>query len=272
VKRFSIFYFLSLFNINKNDNEQTGRGNMSKYLQQIKNNYDMVISEIEKGESLKYICETHDLNYHAFYKKIKEETPGALKRKNISTLRKKRYSEAQKIRLDEEKICQMYKDEHISARKIAKKFGVVQNTILRILRENGIEKNSQSLYWTDEMREAQRKKCYDGIIGIHSQGDGAYRFTQPERDFASWCDCKNIKYTRQYQIENGRHRYDFRIDGTFILVEIDGEFWHNTNKQKKKDLLFEKEAKEKGFTVIRFSDTMIQKTKTECFNDILSLI
>jgi very-short-patch-repair endonuclease len=245
---------------------------MSKYSQQLINNYDMVISEIQNGESLRHICEAYDLNYYVFYKKIKKEKPNLLKRDWKSASKKKRYSEAQKIRLDENRICEMYKSELVSAGKIAKEFGVAQNTILRILRENEVKKNSQSLYWTDEMREAQRRRCYDGEVGIHAQGDGAYRFTKPERDFAAWCDMNDIGYTRQFQIEASKHRYDFRIGETYLLVEIDGEFWHNTSEQKKKDLEFEKEAKENGFTVIRFSDRIIRETKTKCFNDILRLL
>lgn len=245
---------------------------MSKYSRQLINYYEIVIEEIQNGESLKHVCEKHDLNYYAFYKKIKKENPGILKRDWKSLSKKKRYSESQKIRLDEKRICEMYTNKLISARKIAKEFGVAQNTILRILRENGIKKNNQSLYWTDEMREAQRQKCHDGEIGIHAQGVGAYRFTKPEKDFVAWCDAKGIEYTRQYQIEAGKHRYDFIIGRTFLLVEIDGEFWHNTYEQKKKDLEFEREAKENGFTVVRFSDTIIRETKAECFNDILDLL
>ena len=45
---------------------------MSKYSQQLSDHYDTVIKEIQNGESLKYICETNDLNYFVFYKKIKK--------------------------------------------------------------------------------------------------------------------------------------------------------------------------------------------------------
>lgn len=245
---------------------------MSKYSQQLSDHYDMVIKEIQNGESLKFICETYDLNYHTFYKKIKKENPDVLKRKWTSDAKRKRYSDVQKIKLDNDTIIDMYKNKKMSARKIANEFGVAQNTILRILRENNVSKNSQSVYWTDEKREHQRKLCYDGKIGIHAQGDGAYRFTKPEKDFAAWCDENNIRYERQYQISDGMHRYDFKINNTNILVEIDGEYWHSSPAQKEKDAQFEKEAFENGLTVLRFSDKIIHETKSKCFNELFSYV
>lgn len=245
---------------------------MSKYSQQLAENYDIVIKEIQNGESLKYICETNDLNYFAFYKKIKKENPDILKKNWKSDSKKKRYSDVQKIKLDESSVIDMYKNQKNSARKIADKFGVVQNTILRILRENNVPKNNQSSYWTEEKKERQRQLCYDGKIGIHAQGDGAYRFTKPERDFASWCDENNIDYERQYQIDSGMHRYDFKISNSDIVIEIDGKYWHSSSEQKEKDAQFEKEAIENGLTVLRFSDTIINETKMECFKELLSYV
>jgi very-short-patch-repair endonuclease len=253
-------------------NKPIWRKKMSKYSRQLKLYYDIVVKELQDGESLKYICETNDLNYFAFYKKIKKENPDVLKRDWTSNSKKKRYSEVQKIKLDEAVIIDMYKNQKISARKIADNFNVVQNTILRILRENKVPKNDQSNYWTEEMKEHQRTLCYDAKIGIHSQGDGAYRFTKPERDFTAWCCENNIKYERQYQISKGTHRYDFKIDGTSVLVEIDGEFWHNKPEQKEKDSRFEKDAKNEGFTVLRFSDKVINSTKSRCFEELFNYV
>ena len=245
---------------------------MSKYAQQVADNYDMVIGEIKKGESLRYVCQANNLNYFSFYKKIKKENPGILKRDWSSEVKRKRYSERHKIKLDEAAIIDMYKNKKMSAKKIADEFDVVQNTILRILRENNVPKNNQSLYWTEEKRQRQRQLCYDGIIGVHAQGDGAYRFTKPERQFASWCEEHDIQYERQYQIDKGMHRYDFKILGTSILVEIDGEFWHSSLEQKKKDKEFEGQASENGLTVLRFSDIMINDTKTKCFEELFKYV
>ncbi len=245
---------------------------MSKYSEQLTSNYDMVVKEIQDGESLRHVCEVNDLNYFAFYNKIKKENPGILKRNWSSEAKRKRYSEIHKIKLDEVAIIDMYKNKKMSAKKIAGEFGVVQNTILRILRENDVPKNNQSLYWTEEKRERQRQLCYDGIIGVHAQGDGAYRFTKPERQFASWCKEHNIQYERQYQIDKGMHRYDFKILGTNILVEIDGEYWHSSTEQKKKDREFEGQAAENGLTVLRFSDIVINNTKTKCFEELFKYV
>lgn len=241
-----------------------------KYSQQILENYSMVVSELKKGESLRQICKVNDLDYFAFYKKIKKDDPDILSRNWTSDVMRKRMSAGQKIVLDTDLIIDMYTKDLLSARKIAEHFNVVQNTILRILRDNNVPKNSQKLYWTDDKREAQRQLCYDGVIGIHAQGDGAYRFTKPERDFAQWCEDNNVPYTRQYQIEKGMHNYDFKIEGTNLIVEIDGVYWHSTPEQKLKDLQFEEEANKNGLTLLRFSDIIINQTKTQCFEEVLT--
>lgn len=244
---------------------------MSKYEQQIIDNYETVMNEIKNGESLSAVCESLGLNYFAFYKKIKSENPSILNRSQSDKVRQ-RNADTKKIKLDSTEIIRMYKEELVPAKRIAEKYNVAQNTILRILKENGVEKNNQSVYWTEEKRARQRQLCYDGVIGIHSQGGGAYRFTKPEKKFARWCEENDIAYERQYQISPGMHRYDFKILGTNILVEIDGEFWHNTPKQKQKDDMFEAQAKEHGLTVIRFSDKTIYKTKTECFSRLFEYL
>lgn len=233
--------------------------------------YEQIITELESGESLNHLCKTHGLKYHPLYGKIKKERPELLSRQNKSARVVARHT-TNRIQLDEQKIIRLYLEEKMPAAAIAKQFGVVQNVILKRLREAGVVLNNQGIYWTDERREHQRALCFDGVIGIHAQGPGSYRYTKIERTFAAWCDERNIEYTRQFQLMPKHHRYDFLINGTKLLVEIDGEYWHTREHQIVKDKIFVDEAVKMGYNVIRFTDREMKVTKLSCFERIYEWI
>ena len=232
--------------------------------------YEEIVADIRAGNSLKNICEIHSLNYYQLYGKIRGDFPELMSRKKSNIIRE-RSRKAQEIPLDEVEMIRLYTQEKWAARKIAAHMGVVQNVILKRLRDRGISKNNQAEYWTDERRENQAKLCHDGIIGIHNPNN-TYRYTGIEKQFADWLDEHNVKYERQKQLKKGRHRYDFHISGTKLLVEIDGDYWHNTEVQKIKDKKFLDEAQELGYNVLRFSDIEIRDTKQQCFERIFEWI
>jgi very-short-patch-repair endonuclease len=53
-----------------------------------------------------------------------------------------------------------------------------------------------------------------------------------------------------------------------ILIELDGNFWHSTEKQKRLDEEFESLAFQCGYDILRFTDQEIKKTKGKCFERI----
>lgn len=85
--------------------------------------------------------------------------------------------------------------------------------------------------------------------------------TKPEQIFKRILDELNIQYTQQFLIQYGllgksevwfRHCYDFFINGTNFIVEIDGDYWHRQPATIKRDLVCQQIATERGYTVIRF--------------------
>jgi very-short-patch-repair endonuclease len=224
---------------------------------------DTVNKFLDEGESLSAICERLNLSYGYFYKKLKDR----LSRDKTDIIRK-RLSVSQRSCDDatENKIIEDYKAGN-SMYALTEMYSLKPGVIYGILKRNNVKMNNQSIYWSEDRRKEYSRKCHDGEIGIHAQGDGAYRYTKPERDFAAWCDENDIKYERQFQIKKGTHRYDFLLSGTNILVEIDGEFWHNKN-QRSKDEAFEKFANDNGYKVLRFTDKEMHKSKLKCFEKI----
>jgi len=245
---------------------------MSIYKHQISTHIAYVVNEIKNGESLSAICNELDLNYHAFYKKIKKDFPELLSR-NKSKLVRKRISDAKWSDVSKETLIDLYFNKKMTYSEISEELNIAKGSITGLFKKYNIKAKSMKDYsdviWTDEKRSKQRQRCYNGEIGIHAQGNGAYRFTKPEKDFAKWCDKNMIKYERQFQIEKNTHRYDFLLIEKNIIVEIDGVFWHSSEDQKNKDKDFENFAKLNGYEIIRFTDKEIAKSKTKCFEILL---
>lgn len=233
---------------------------------------ETVITEMERGESLLALCDKHNLKYHTIYKKVKEVRPELLNRSKSPAVRR-RLSESKTVAVDLKKIKTLYFEENMTYSEISSLMGIAKGKISKLFKENCIQPKSMKDYndriWTEEKREEQRQKCYNGEIGVHSQKCNAYRYTEPERYFSAWCEENSIAFVRQYQISPGTHRYDFLL-GDKLLVEIDGVYWHTRKEQIEKDRRFEKYASERGYTVLRFTDVEIRETSGECFNSVRS--
>jgi hypothetical protein len=244
---------------------------MPKYQYQLDQHYDTVVSEIQSGNSLGFLCEKHSLNYHAFYKKIKSEFPDLLSHSKSKVVRQ-RMADSHKPLLDEETLKIMLYEKNMTYQEIANEIGSVKATICGLVKRYGLTPKRMSDYtnrlWTPEKRKTQQEKCFNGEIGVHRVTEGKYRFTKPERLFAAWCDKNEIEYSRQFQIKPFTHRFDFVIINRRLLVEIDGEYWHENEQQKTKDNAFDSFAVSEGYTVIRFSDKEIHQTKMNCFNKL----
>lgn len=226
---------------------------------------DKVNELLDEGESLSYVCKELDLSYGFIYDKVKHRLS-----MNKTDKIKQQISKTKRTYDDdtEKLIIEDYMNGN-SMYTLAKSYSIKPGVIYGILKRNNVKMNNQSLYWDEERRELQRKKSHNGEIGFHDQGDVSYRYTKPERDFASWCESNDIEYERQFQIKKSTHRYDFILKGTTTLVEIDGEFWHNTKEQSQKDRSFEEFARENGYDVVRFTDREMYETRLKCFEVLL---
>lgn len=227
-----------------------------------------IINLLEEGKSLLSICDERGLPYHTVYGRIKKMRPELLSRGDRSEDTLKRMSEAQAKPIPINDMVADYKS-GMSMREVGEKYGVSAATIHHRLKKEGVELNDLKIYWTEERKAVQKKKANDGEIGVHLHGRNGYRNpSSTEGEFIKYCKNNGIEIEPQFQIMAGGHRYDFRISGSNVLVELDGVYWHNPEKQREKDTHQEIEAMEYGYEVIRFTDVEIAKSGSKCFDSI----
>lgn len=84
---------------------------------------------------------------------------------------------------------------------------------------------------------------------------GSIQLTSLERKAEEILDSLNIEYISQYPTRTG-FVIDFAIinNGYKIAIETDGEHWHTTKKQKKKDRFKDYMLKREGWKVIRIKE------------------
>lgn len=99
-----------------------------------------------------------------------------------------------------------------------------------------------------------------------------YQFDNPsslEKVFINWCKENNIQFEFQYQIIENTHNYDFWIKDTNILVEMDGDYWHNTEASRKRDAFWNKFAERFNYTVVRFYEFVVENEGYSAFERVL---
>lgn len=121
--------------------------------------------------------------------------------------------------------------------------------------------------WTEEKRKLQserKKKLYLEHPEKHPNrklAGNRNKMSYPEKIAFDWLSKNNFKFIHQYQIE--KRFVDFFLPDINLIIEIDGEHWHNEETDKIKDL----KAKENGFETLRIpAKNNIEKTLTDFFD------
>lgn len=167
---------------------------------------------------------------------------------------------ANRHRYTSAELTNMYHDRKMTLNDIASQHNVSVVTVLNDMKRFGIPRRDRAeaggLAWTTEMREAARQRA----VARPSLKFGQQ--TDIERMFLEWAANRGVNVTSQFQIEGNGHRYDFLINGSTTLIELDGDYWHSTAAQREKDARFVSEAEGAGYTVVRLlrSDILADKT------------
>lgn len=251
---------------------------MSNQNTKITKELDSRITEIKslllEGYSVSEISKRIGFGYASVYNAIQRNGLSNLisVKNNGKSKTSKKYHEDKSL-FDKSTLLREYVDNKLNLYEIAEKYKTSAANVLLYMRKYDIKTRTKSeatklLYEKhgDILREKHRQNAYNGITGIHRKGHSRTE-TWIEKIFEKYCIDNNIKYEKQYQINCKGHRYDFLIYDN-LLIELDGNFWHNTEKQKKLDESHNLLAKENGYDIIRFTDSEIKKTKGSCFEKI----
>jgi hypothetical protein len=119
--------------------------------------------------------------------------------------------------------------------------------------------------WTEKMRKEKsewRKNLHKKYPETHPNrklANNRKKWTYPEIVAGNWFDKNKIEYKRNLKIDV--YYPDFVIDK--IIIEIDGEYWHNFEKDKKRDLTLQ----QLGYKIYRIkAKEKIEKRLKEIFN------
>lgn len=74
------------------------------------------------------------------------------------------------------------------------------------------------------------------------------------------------------QVKVGKYRADFQVEGTKIIIELDGHSYHASREQRRADALRDRKLTQKGFTVIRFTSDEIFENPNECIRQVIELL
>jgi len=225
------------------------------------------------GKCIQEISEITGYKYGVLYKFIKAN---GIKTVKTSSRAKIKLRKIRTKQIDCDKFFYLYLNKTHSIRTISEIMSISMGKVYRILKENGvIRTRSEGAIIANakpEKRELHRKYANEGRTGILCTSYNKYKNTWIEKAFTKWSMENKIKIIPQYQIFDGGHRYDFLICETNALIEVDGLFWHQTEKQMTKDKKFDMMANDAGYIVYRFTDKQIRKTKSKCFEVLYEAI
>jgi very-short-patch-repair endonuclease len=97
--------------------------------------------------------------------------------------------------------------------------------------------------------------------------------TQPEIIIQNLLDNMGMKFIKHKPITNILHKYqcDIFINPN-IIIECDGDYYHNYPESREVDKIRTKELKDKGYKVLRFWENQIHKNLEFCKSKILEVI
>ena len=228
---------------------------------------------MKSNTSLLHYCEINKVSYRKMYFYIKEHYPNLISRKNNgkSTRAKQAQQSSIKFNPTKEEIEKLFFEDGLGQREIAEYYKVSKALVCKKMKQYCIDVKSvgQSRYWNDSRREHFRMLANTGVVGVFRNQNWKYHSTSIENFFIDECERLNISYKRQYPIEKYVHQYDFYIEKYNLLVEMDGEYFHNLPNQKVKDLGQMQRCVELGYTIVRITDKEINKNRNiieEIFN------
>lgn len=94
-----------------------------------------------------------------------------------------------------------------------------------------------------------------------------FKDTSIELKIKAELDKRNIFYKKNHPLEKTAN-VDFYLPIYNIIIQCDGDYWHNLPKAIEKDKRQDKVLKEKGYIIYRFWEHEINESSEQCINRI----
>lgn len=176
-------------------------------------------------------------------------------------------------KLDKETLEKWYIKERLSSYQICDMYPTLYNShasVVEDLKAHNIYRRGYSS--AGKAAHKTNKKFYNNNIK-HLEAIRNKCFKENpsslEVAFMDWAKEEGIMIEHQFQLYEGGHNYDFKLTGTKILIETDGDYWHSSEEAIKRDKMFDKIAEKHGYTVIRVLGSEIKKHGPSIFEEKL---
>lgn len=111
-----------------------------------------------------------------------------------------------------------------------------------------------------KLSEKEKNKIITHLRKVQEkQGKGRYTNTKPEREFKQFLKSLNLNFEQNRAIIDIKHKYnaDFYLNNYNLIIEIDGEYWHNFPFGREIDIQRTLELQEAGYYIMRIWDTVV---------------
>ncbi len=150
-----------------------------------------------------------------------------------------------KLNISKEELQYLYDIEGLSASSIAIRLNVHRNTVLRTMKEFGI--NVKKLHYSMPRETAIEAKIYAEL----------------ER--------RGITFVKQ-QVIDGLWVVDALIPGVRMVIECDGEYWHSLPEMQDRDKKKDSYLRSRKYKVFRFPEVAIHADVKECVQRVVDAL
>lgn len=240
--------------------------------QNISTHIELIEFHINEGYSLQESLNLLDINldYNIVYSHIKKRGKVNIDVSNngkSKTSVKHLTTEKFKISdIEKERIVKLYHEEGKTLKEIGVIYNTTAATVLYFCRRHNIKRRSKSeIMITRNLDPKYKNKLVE--YGHMSYAKRRMKRTCYEESFALFLENNHIKYEEQWRKVGNKHPYDFLLTEYNLLVEIDGAYWHSTEKQIARDTKQMNEAILKGYNIIRINSNQL---KTDSYANIIN--
>ena len=128
----------------------------------------------------------------------------------------------------------------------------------------GSKNSNYGKHWSDEVKDRISKSCVKSMLNR----SGTFVNTDIERKVKAQLSRNNIGFIQQWPVDD-KFICDFFVPDLNLIIECDGQYWHNRPRTIIRDIEKDEYSKGRGYNVLRLSDAEIYQ---DSFNVLDSLV